>query len=375
VAANAALGVVAPMANGIGGDLFALVYEARTAKLYGLNASGWAPAGLGIERLRNLGFTNMPQSGIHSVTVPGAVDGWDKLIRRFRRKKLGDLLAPAIRCAEEGFPVTEIFSGYWEASERKLRREETASRTFLPAGHAPRTGEMFRNPALAWSYRQIARHGRKAFYEGAIARRILACSEERGGTLTAADLAGFSSEWVEPIATEYRGWTVYELPPNGQGIAALAMLNLMEEFPLADFGPNSASALHVMIEAQKLAYADLIRYVADPKFNRVPVAGMLSKEYAHRRAELIDMNRANCDAAAGRPPAWAATPPTSASWTPKVTWFPTFRATTTRSAPAWSPTARASRCRIEVGCSASTRPAPTPWPGASGPCTRSSPAS
>jgi gamma-glutamyltranspeptidase/glutathione hydrolase len=302
VAANAALGVVAPMANGIGGDLFAIVYEARTAKLYGLNASGWAPAGLGIERLRNLGFTNMPQSGIHSVTVPGAVDGWDKLVRRFGRKKLGDLLAPAIRCAEEGFPVTEIFSGYWEASERKLRREETASRTFLPAGHAPRTGEIFRNPDLAWSYRQIARHGRKAFYEGAIARRILACSQHRGGTLTAADLAGFSSEWVEPIATEYRGWTVYELPPNGQGIAALAMLNLMEEFPLADFGPNSASALHVMIEAQKLAYADLIRYVADPKFSRVPVAGMLSKEYAHRRAELIDMNRANGEVAAGRPP-------------------------------------------------------------------------
>jgi gamma-glutamyltranspeptidase/glutathione hydrolase len=302
VAANAAMGVFAPMANGIGGDMFAIVYEARTGKLCGLNASGWAPADLSIDRLRSAGFTNMPQSGIHSVTVPGAVDGWDKLVRRFGRKKLADLLAPSIRYAEEGFPVTEIFSGYWVDCERKLRRDDTASRTFLTGGRAPRPGEIFRNPDLAWSYRQIARQGRKAFYEGPIARRILACSQKHGGTLAASDLARFSSEWVEPIATDYRGWTAYELPPNGQGIAALAMLNVMENFPLAESAHNSAASLHVMIEAQKLAYADLIRYVADPKFSRVPVTEILSKEYARQRAQLIDLARASCSVAAGTPP-------------------------------------------------------------------------
>jgi gamma-glutamyltranspeptidase/glutathione hydrolase len=302
LAANAAMGVFAPMANGMGGDLFVMVYEARTGRLYGLNASGWAPAGLTPEFLKSKSISEMPQGGIHSVTVPGVVDGWDKLLKRFGRKKLSEVLAPAIRYAEEGFPVSEIFAGYWADSARKLRQDTNATATFLPKGRAPRAGEIFRNPDLAWSLKQIAEHGRKAFYEGAVAKRILARSKELGGTLTAEDLASFSGAWVEPISTTYHGWTVCELPPNGQGIAALIMLNQMESFPLAEFGPGSANALHVMIEAKKLAYADMLRYVCDPKFARVPVAGLLSKDYARDRAKLIDLGKATSRAEAGQPP-------------------------------------------------------------------------
>src|SRR2546421_4247373 len=199
VAANAAMGVVAPMANGIGGDMFAIVYEQKSGKLYGLNASGWAPAALTPAFLKTKAITIMPTNGIHSVTVPGVVDGWDKLLHRFGRKKLSALLAPAIRCAEEGFPVTEIFSSYWVASERKLRRDKNAAKTFLPQGRAPRPGEMFRNSDVAWSLKQIASHGRDAFYEGEIAKRILAASKAAGGALVAEDLAKFSAQWIEPI--------------------------------------------------------------------------------------------------------------------------------------------------------------------------------
>lgn len=301
IAANAVMGVVGPMANGMGGDLFAIVYEAKSGKLYGLNASGWSPAGLSPEFLRARGFTNMPQVGIHSVTVPGAVDGWDKLNRRFGKKRLSTLLAPAIRYAEEGFPVSEIFSSYWVASERKLRRDTNAARTFLIGERAPRPGQIFRNRDLAISLREVARHGREGFYKGAIAKKILAGAQALGGTLQADDLARFSSQWVEPISTSYHGWTVYELPPNGQGIGALLMLNLMEEFPLEKLGQNSAGALHVMIEAKKLAYADVLRYVCDPDFHKIPVSGLLSKQYGRDRAKLIDLDHANCDVGAGNP--------------------------------------------------------------------------
>ena len=302
VAANATMGLVEPMANGIGGDLFAIVYEAKSGKLYGLNSSGWAPAGLSIEFIQGKGFKEMPESGIHSVTVPGCVAGWQKLLDRFGRKKMPEVLVPAIRLAEEGFPVTEIISGYWVGGEKKMRQSESASQTYLPNGHAPSPGEIFRNADLARAYRQIAKHGRKAFYEGEIAKRILKCSADLGGTMAAEDLAKFSPEWVEPISTTYRGWTVYEMPPNGQGIAALAMLNLMENFPLEKFGANSADAMHVMIEAKKLAYADMLRFVADPHFAKVPVVGILSKNYARERAKLINLATANCDVAPGNPP-------------------------------------------------------------------------
>jgi gamma-glutamyltranspeptidase/glutathione hydrolase len=302
IAANAAVGVFAPMANGIGGDLFAIVYEAKTGKLYGLNASGWSPAGLTPEFLKTKRISDMPTNGIHTVTVPGAVDGWDKLNRRFGRKKLSALLAPAIRYAEEGFPVTEIFSSYWIASERKLRHDTNAAATFLANGRAPRTGEIFRNPDVASSLKQIAAHGRKAFYEGPIAKRILDCSKAHGGTMTADDLSKYSSQWVEPISITYHDWTVYELPPNGQGIGALMMLNLMENFPLADYGRAKPDTFHLMIEAKKLAYADVLQYVCDPKFNRIPISGLLSKDYARKRAGEIDLNKANCNVPAGKPP-------------------------------------------------------------------------
>src|ERR1043166_3372516 len=303
VAANAATGVLAPMANGIGGDLFAIVYEQKSGKLYGLNASGWAPAGLTLEFLKKKGITEMPKSGIHAVTVSGAVDGWDKLLHRFGRKKLSAVLAPAIRCAEEGFPVTEIFASYWVESERKLRRDPNAAKIFLPQGRAPRPGEIFRNPDVAWSLKQIAAHGRDAFYRGEISKRILAASKAAGGAMSADDLAKYSAQWVEPISTTYHGWTVYEMPPNGQGIGALIMLNMMENFPLANFGAGSADALHAMIEAKKLAYADVLRYDCDPTFNRVPVLGLLSKDYARDRARLIDLKKANCNVPHGKPPA------------------------------------------------------------------------
>jgi len=301
VAANAMLGLVAPMSNGIGGDLFAIVYDAKTGKLYGLNASGWAPAGLSIEFLRSKGFRSMPERGIHSVTVPGAVDGWQRLLERFGRKKLAEVLAPAIRAADEGFPVTEMVGGIWGRSVDLLRANVNAAQTYLIADRAPRVGELFRNRDLAWSYRQIAAQGRDAFYKGEIARRLFELSRHHGGTMTMKDLAEYSGEWVDPISITYRDWTVYEMPPNSQGIAALEMLNLMENFTLGQFGPNSTRALHVMIEAKKLAYADLVPYIGDPKGAKLPVAGLIAKDYARERAKLIDMNKANCAAEPGAP--------------------------------------------------------------------------
>jgi len=301
VAANAMMGVVAPMSNGIGGDLFAIIYDAKTGKLYGLNSSGWAPAAMQIELLRNKGLHSMPERGIYTVTVPGAVDGWQKLLERFGWKKLAEVLAPAIRTAEEGFPVTEMVAGAWLKQINVLRANQNAAQTYLVSDRTPRVGEVFRNPDLAWSYRQVAAGGRDAFYKGEIARRVVELSRRHGGAMTAKDLADYASEWVEPISTAYRDWTVYELPPNGQGIAALEMLNLMENFPLGQFGANSTRALHVMIEAKKLAYADLLRYIGDPKRAHLPVAGLLAKEYARERAGLIDMTKANCAVEPGAP--------------------------------------------------------------------------
>lgn len=303
IATNATMGLVAPMSNGIGGDLFAIVYDAKSQKLYGLNASGWAPAGLTIEFLRSKGIKEMPYRGIHSVTVPGTVEGWSKLNSRFGTMPLAQLLAPAIRYAEEGFPVTEMVGGLWLGEEQLLKSDPIAAGTYLIDGHAPRVGEIFKNPNLARSLKQIAAQGRDAFYKGAIAKLILDCSLRHGGTLAPPDLADFSAEWVDPISTTYRGWTVYEMPPNGQGIAALMMLNIMENFPLGSYKQNSAPALHVQIEAKKLAYADMLRYVADQHFSKVPVEGMLDKKYAQQRAKLIDTTRANCDVVAGKPPA------------------------------------------------------------------------
>ena len=287
IAANAAMGMVAPMACGVGGDLFAIVSE-PSGRLHGVNASGWAPAGLTIDVLRARGFGAMPQSGIHSVTVPGAVSGWAILHERFGEMSFADLLAPAIALADEGVPVTELTAAEWQGSNDLLREDPESARVYLPGGRAPRSGQLFRNPDLARTYRELAEQGPMALYVGELAERIVGSSRLRGGVLNASDLGEFSAEWVVPLSTRYRDWDVFELPPNGQGIAALIMLNIMEQFPLRDREHNSADALHVLIEAKKLAYADLSRYVADPAFASIPVDAMLSKTYARERARLID---------------------------------------------------------------------------------------
>jgi gamma-glutamyltranspeptidase/glutathione hydrolase len=304
IATNAVLGVMEPDMNGIGGDLFAIYWESKTGKLYGLNASGWAPKALTIEYVRSKSITQMPDSGVDTVTVPGAVEGWNELHERFGRMAWKDLFAPAIYYAENGFPVQELIGMDWKAAARaKLKDDPETRRVFLVNNEAPQMGEVFRNPDLAKALRLLAAGGRREFYGGEIAKAILATSHEFGGTMTAEDLGDFSAEWVEPISTTYRGWRVYELPPNGQGMAALEILNILEQFPPAKAGPLSAEELHKKIEAMKLAYADLAQYNADPRFAKVPVAGLLSKEYSKQRAQLINPQKANCDTAIGHPPA------------------------------------------------------------------------
>jgi gamma-glutamyltranspeptidase/glutathione hydrolase len=302
VAANAAMGLVAPMMDGIGGDLFAIVYEAKTNKVYGLNASGLAPKGLTPEFLLSKGQQWMPSSGIHSVTVPGAVAGWDALISRFGKKSFAEVLAPTIAYAKAGFPVTEIFGNDWAATAGYLRRNSEAARVYLPDFRAPAVGEIFRNLDLARALEEIAKGGRDAFYKGTLAKRILDTSNRLGGTMAADDLAEFAAEWVDPISTDYRGWTVYEMPPNEQGIAALMMLNIVSGFPLGQWGHNTVQTLHAMIEAQKLAYADMITYVGDPRFAEIPTKGLISAPYGRTRAALIDPAKANCNVGPGKPP-------------------------------------------------------------------------
>jgi gamma-glutamyltranspeptidase/glutathione hydrolase len=301
IATNAMMGVVSPMMNGVGGDLFAIVYDAKANKLYGLNASGWAPAALSIASLKKLGLREMPQSGVNAITVPGAVDGWQKLADKFGRKKLSEDLAAAANTAQNGFPVTEWVATYWAGATDLLRGDEAATRLYLPNDRPPKTGELFRNPDLAWSLQQIAAHGRDAFYTGEISSRILEAMKRHGGVMTAKDLSAYSAEWVEPISTTYRDWTVFELPPNGQGIAALEMLNIMETFPLGqkDYGFGSSKALHAMVEAKKLAYADLAKYIGDPRGQKLPVQTLLSKDWATQRAKLIDPDHAKCNVPAG----------------------------------------------------------------------------
>ena len=302
IAANAVLGVTEPMMNGMGGDLFAIYWDAKTGKLYGLNSSGWAPQGLTLDHMKQKGAREMPPFGIDAVTVPGAVAGWNALHGRFGKLPWGDLFKPAIHYADRGYAVPELIHGFWQAVD-VVSQDPEGRRVYLPDGKVPEVGQIFRNPDLAKALRLLAKDGAAAFYKGEIAQAILATSREFSGTMAADDLALFTPEWVDPISTTYRGWTVYELPPNGQGMAALEMLNIMETAPASPEGSSSVAALHLKIEAMKLAYADLHRYNADPRFAKVPVRGLLSKEYAQERARLIDPNKANCEIAAGKPPA------------------------------------------------------------------------
>ena len=302
IAANAVLGIVEPESDGIGGDLFAIYWDAKTGKLSAINASGWAPTGLTIDFLKSQGITAMPQAGIHSVTVPGCVDGWDKLHKRFGKLPWAELFQPAIYIADHGYPVTEMIGAAWKAQESKLAGDLNGKRVFLRDGHAPKVGEMFRDPEMAAAFKLIATEGAAAFYKGAIAKSIIKASARLGGKMTAADMAEFQSEWVDPISVDYHGWKVYELPPNGQGIAALQMLNLFSLYPMSTYTPRGAEELQAQMEVQKIAYADLQKYIADPKFSKAPVAGMLSMEYARERAKLISLDKARCDAEPGVPP-------------------------------------------------------------------------
>ena len=301
IAANAVLAVTEPMMNGLGGDLFLLYWDAKAGKLYGLNASGWAPQGLSIDFLAKHGITAMPEDGINSVTVPGVIDGWDKAHQRFGRLAWKQLFLPAIFYAENGYEVPEIIRDFWVMGQNRLKRSSEAQRVFLPKGRPPEVGDKFFNPDQGKALRMLSEKGPREFYEGEIAKAILQTSNSLGGTMQAADLREFSAEWVQPISINYRGWTIYELPPNGQGMAALEMLNLMAISQPDKQGPQGAVELHKKIEAMKLAYSDLYRYNGDPRFGDIPLRGLLSKEYAEQRAALINPDRANCATASGTP--------------------------------------------------------------------------
>jgi gamma-glutamyltranspeptidase/glutathione hydrolase len=292
ITAAAVLSVVEPTMNGIGGDLFAIVYDAKTATLRGLNASGRSGYAATPEAFAARGLTRVPNAGVHSITVPGVVDGWSTLLSTFGTIPLSRALTPAIGYAKNGFAVSEIISGQWQEAEQKLAADPAAASTFLPAGQAPRPGDVFANPHLAATLETIATGGRDAFYKGPIAAAIVADMKRRDGFLDARDFAEHRSDWVEPISTSYRGYDVYELPPNSQGFVVLEMLNILEGFDLKSLGHNSAASLHLLVEAKRIAFADRAAYLGDPE--AVPPAvlnALLSKEYAATRRKEIDPDR------------------------------------------------------------------------------------
>jgi gamma-glutamyltranspeptidase/glutathione hydrolase len=291
IAANAALGLVEPMSCGIGGDLFAIVWDAKTKKLYGLNASGRAPLKATREFFAQKELKEIPLTGPLSWSVPGCVDGWEELRRRFGSMPLEKILERTISYAENGFPVSEVIAGAWRNSEVKLEHPD-AARTYLINGKAPEPGQVFKNPNLARTYREIARGGRDVFYKGRIAEQIVKFSESNGGLFTMKDFTDHTSTWVDPVSTTYRGFQVWEIPPPGQGISVLQMLNLLEGYDLKSMGPTSPDWWHLFIEAKKLTYADRARFYADPAFVKVPTLELISKRYADQRRKLIDMKKA-----------------------------------------------------------------------------------
>ncbi len=301
IAVNAALGLMEPMSCGIGGDLFALVWDAKTGRLHGLNASGRAPGKASREWFAQKGYTEIPVVGPLSWSVPGCVDGWAELHQRFGKASWARLLEPSIRYATEGFPVTEVIAGYWLRSEASLRQTPDAARTFLPGGRAPRVGEVFKNPFLAQSYRLIADKGRDAFYKGPIAQEIVSFSDQVGGLFSLKDFSEHTSTWVEPVKTTYRGLDVWQIPPPGQGIAVLQMLNILEGHDLKKLGPQSPEFWHLLVEAKKLVFADRARYYTDPAFASVPTAELISREYAEKRRQLIRPDQALKQIEAGDP--------------------------------------------------------------------------
>src|SRR5882724_5380688 len=306
IAANATLGLMEPVSNGIGGDLFAIVYSAKENKLYGINGSGRSPLGLSYEQMKaeldKLHRKTIPPRGMLPISVPGTVDAWNELHKKFGKLKLSDDLAPAVKYAEEGFPVTELIAFYWHFGPevyKDLPGRFLETYTLDGKGRTPAKGDIFKNPALAKTLRLIGEKGRDAFYKGEIADKIDKFMRENGGFLRKADFEKHTSTWVDPVSTNYRGYDVFELPPNGQGIATLQILNILEGFDLKSMGRNSAETLYAMIEAKKIAWADRAKFYADPAFAKIPLTKLLSKEYAAERRKLIDPNRAVKTVAAG----------------------------------------------------------------------------
>jgi gamma-glutamyltranspeptidase/glutathione hydrolase len=301
IAVNAALGLMEPSGSGIGGDLFAIVWDAKAGKLYGLNASGPAPASLSLDYFREKGIARMPEKGPLPWTVPGCVAGWFALHERFGRLGMRDVLAPAIAYAEEGFPLSELIAFYWQRALKSFTGYENFQKLYAPAGRAPQKGDVFRNPELAATYRILALRGRDAFYRGELAARIVAYSKKVGGFFALEDFSAYRPEWVEPMSINYRGYDVWELPPNGQGLAVLQMLQMLARFDLKAMGHNSAAYLHALIEIKKIVYEDRARFYADPHFSDLDYAALISPAYAAKRLELFNPERASRAIPAGDP--------------------------------------------------------------------------
>jgi gamma-glutamyltranspeptidase/glutathione hydrolase len=303
IAINACLGLMEPTANGIGGDLFAIVWDPKTKKLYGLNACGRSPLGLQASQIKPEPDGTIPLYSPYSWSVPGCVDGWSELHAKFGKLSLARDLAPAVKFADEGFPVSPVIAGDWARSVTRFKDKPGFAEVFMPGGRTPAEGELFRNPALSKSLKLIGEKGRDAYYKGPIAEEFVKYSKQVGGFFTLEDFARHRSEWVDPVSTDYRGYTVWELPPPGQGIAALQLLNILETFDLKAMGRGSADFWHVFTEAKKVAFADRARYYADPEFAKIPVSELIGKPYAKQRALLIDMKHAATTDLPGEPTA------------------------------------------------------------------------
>jgi gamma-glutamyltranspeptidase / glutathione hydrolase len=293
IAANATIGLMEPTGNGIGGDIFAIVWDNESKQLYGLNGSGRSPVNLDLEYFKEQGMNQIPAYGPLPVSVPGAVDGWFMLNERFGSKPMEDLLSPAINYAREGFPLSEVIASAWSGNANYLSRFPNVTEVYLPGGEAPAKGEIFMNPYLANTLEMIAKEGRDAFYKGEIAHTIADFIQEQGGFLSYEDLTNHQGDWVEPVSTNYRGYDVWELPPNGQGIAALQMLNILEGYDLSGMDYDSPEYIHLFLEAKKLAFEDRAKYYADPDFTDIPVDMLISKEYAEERRKLLNEDRAS----------------------------------------------------------------------------------
>ncbi len=299
IAANAVLGLTEPTGCGIGGDLFAIVWDSKTEQLYGLNSSGPASRNLSIEYVRNQGYEKIPAYGALPVTVPGAVAGWTALHKKFGKLSFESLFENAINYAEKGFPVTELIAYYLERSSKNFQNYENFSDVWMPDGSSPKKGEIFKNPYLAKTYKLIAKSYGKSFYEGVTASSIIDILNKNGNPMMIADLKEFTPEWIDPVSTNYRGYDVWELPPNGQGIAALQILNILENFDVRKMGFDSSEYIHLFTEAKKLAFEDRAKYYADPNFSKIPTQKLISKDYAKERLELIDLKASGKSYGAG----------------------------------------------------------------------------